>query len=94
MSVRASKVLRHTAGSAAVTATQPTIVGALAFTFAGLVATLIPLQVPWLPLLAPLTLLTSYAIVTQPFTGRPNRCRRRRIRHRLEKLQCAEVTPL
>jgi hypothetical protein len=69
MSVRASKVLRHTAGSAAVTATQPTIVGALAFTFAGLVATLIPLQVPWLPLLAPLTLLTSYAIVTQPFTG-------------------------
>jgi hypothetical protein len=69
MSVRASKVIRRTAGSAAVTATQPTIVGALAFTFAGLVATLIPLQVPWLPLLAPLTLLTSYAIVTQPFTG-------------------------
>ena len=55
--------------SAAVTATQPTIVGALAFTFAALVATVIPLQLPWLPLLAPVTILAIYVIVTQQFLG-------------------------
>jgi fatty acid desaturase len=55
--------------SAAVTATQPTIVGALAFTFAALVATVIPLQLPWLPLLAPVTMLAIYVIVTQQFLG-------------------------
>jgi hypothetical protein len=69
LSATAYLVLRHAASSAAVTATQPTIVGALAFTFAGLVATLIPLQLPWLPLLAPVTVLAIYVIATQPFSG-------------------------
>jgi len=62
-------VLRHAASSAAVTTTQPTVVGALAFTLAGLIATLIPLQLPWSPLLAPVTVLAIYAIATQPFLG-------------------------
>ncbi len=67
LSATAYLVLRHAASSAGVSATQPTIVGAIALTFAGLIATLIPLHLPWLPLLAPVTVLTSYVIVTQPF---------------------------
>jgi hypothetical protein len=76
LSATAYLVLRHTPSSAAVTATQQTIVGALAFTFAGLVATLIPLQLPWLPLLAPVTVLAIYVIVTQPFLGDQKRSAR------------------
>jgi hypothetical protein len=69
LSATAYLVLRHAASSAAVTTTQPTIVGALAFTLAGLVATLIQLQLPWLPLLAPVAVLAIYVIATQPFLG-------------------------
>jgi hypothetical protein len=69
LSATAYLALRHTPNSTAVTATQPTIVGALALTFAGLVATAIPVQSPWLPLLAPVTVLASYVIVTQPLLG-------------------------
>ena len=46
-----------------------TVVGAVGFTFVGLVATSFPLQVPWLPLLAPLAVLAIYAVVTRPFVS-------------------------
>ncbi|QLL08673.1 hypothetical protein [Mycobacterium vicinigordonae] len=54
-------VSRHLAGS------WPTAVAAVGFTFVGLVATSFPLQVPWLPLLAPLAVLAIYVVATRPF---------------------------
>ena len=44
-----------------------TVVGAVGFTFVGIVATSFPLQVPWLPLLAPLGVLAIYVVATRPF---------------------------
>jgi hypothetical protein len=37
------------------------------FAFAGLVATAFPLQLPWLPLLAPLAVFAVYLLATRPF---------------------------
>jgi hypothetical protein len=45
----------------------PTVVGAVGFSFAGLVATSFPLQLPWLPLAAPLAVLAIYVLATRPF---------------------------
>lgn len=59
-------VLRH-AVTGVVTASPPTIVAALGFTFVGLAATAFPLQLPWLPLLAPLAVLGIYLLATRPF---------------------------
>ena len=47
----------------------PTIVAAVGFTFAGLVATSFPLQLPWLPLVAPLAVVAIYVLATRPFVG-------------------------
>lgn len=66
LSAAAYLILRHAACSVAVTATPPTVIGALGLTSAGLVATSIPLQLPWLPLLAPLAALATYVVATQP----------------------------
>ena len=44
-----------------------TLVSALGFTLAGLVATAFPLQLPWLPLLAPLAVFAIYLVATRPF---------------------------
>ncbi|WP_373143104.1 hypothetical protein [Mycobacterium marinum] len=62
-------VSRHAAGAPAgvAMATWPTIVAALGFAFAGLAATAFPLQVPWLPLAAPLAVLAIYVLATRPF---------------------------
>ncbi|OBJ17502.1 hypothetical protein [Mycobacterium colombiense] len=62
-------VCRHAVGAAApvVLDSWPTVVGAVGFTFAGLVATSFPLQVPWLPLLAPLGALLIYLLAIRPF---------------------------
>jgi hypothetical protein len=59
-------VCRHADG-AVVAGSGPSTVAAVGFTFAGLVATSFPLQVPWLPLLAPLAVLAIYVLVTRPF---------------------------
>lgn len=61
-------LLRYAAGGAA-TVTVPTVVAAVGFTFVGLAATAFPLQVSWLPLLAPLAAFGCYALVTHPFVG-------------------------
>jgi hypothetical protein len=45
----------------------PTAVAAVGFTSAGLVATSFPLQLPWLPLVAPLGALAIYVLATRPF---------------------------
>jgi hypothetical protein len=62
-------VLRHAAGGATGLdgVSGATVVGALGFAFAGLVATAFPLQVAWLPLLAPLAVFAVYLLATRPF---------------------------
>jgi hypothetical protein len=55
-------VLRHT-----VAATAPTMVGAVGFTAAGLAAASLPVQLPWLPVLAPLAVVVTYVLVIRPF---------------------------
>jgi hypothetical protein len=64
-------VCRHAVGgpSALVIGSWPTIVAAGGFTFVGLVATSFPLQLPWLPLAAPLAVLAIYVLATRPFLG-------------------------
>lgn len=54
----------------AVTGSWPTVFGAVGFGFAGLVASSFPLQLPWLPLVAPLAVLAIYVVATRPFVGR------------------------
>jgi hypothetical protein len=60
---------RHAVGTApgAVMWSWPTVIGAVGFTSAGLVATSFPLQLPWLPLAAPLAVLAIYVLATRPF---------------------------
>jgi hypothetical protein len=61
-------VLRHAAGGAGLDGVSgATLVGAVGFAFAGLVATAFPLQLPWLPLLAPLAVFAVYLLATRPF---------------------------
>jgi hypothetical protein len=62
-------VLRHAAGSGAGldSVSWPTLVGASGFAFAGLVATAFPMQLPWLPLLAPLAVFAVYLLAARPF---------------------------
>ncbi|HSS23815.1 MAG TPA: hypothetical protein VLL82_05295 [Mycobacterium sp.] len=47
----------------------PSVAAAGGFTFAGLVATSFPLQLPWLPLVAPLGALAVYVLATRPFVS-------------------------
>ena len=62
-------VLRHAADSGAGldSVCGATLVGAVGFAFAGVVATAFPLQLPWLPLLAPLAAFAVYLLATRPF---------------------------
>jgi hypothetical protein len=62
-------VLRHAACSGAGLdgVSGATLVGAVGFAFAGVVATAFPLQLPWLPLLAPLAAFAVYLLATRPF---------------------------
>ncbi|OBG36358.1 hypothetical protein A5672_20095 [Mycobacterium alsense] len=64
-------VCRHAVGVPAgvVIWSWPTAVAAVGFSCAGLVATLFPLQVPWLPLAAPLGALALYVLATRPFVS-------------------------
>jgi hypothetical protein len=57
-----------TAGAGPETISGPTVFGAAGFTVVGLVATAFPLQLPLLPLAAPLAVLAIYALVMRPFT--------------------------
>jgi hypothetical protein len=69
LSAAAYLVCRHAVGTpeGAVMWSWPTVVGAVGFAFAGLVATSFPLQLPWLPLAAPLAVLAIYVLATRPF---------------------------
>ncbi|BBX95276.1 hypothetical protein [Mycobacterium lacus] len=71
LSAAAYLVCRHAAGTSAgaVLASWPTAIAAVGFTFAGVVVTSFPLQLPWLPLVAPLAVLAIYVVVIRPFMG-------------------------
>ena len=71
LSATAYLVLRHAAATRAGldTVSGATMVGAVGFTFAGLVATAFPLQIPWLPVVAPLAVVAIYLLATWPFLG-------------------------
>ena len=62
-------VSRHTAATpaGAVIWSWPTVIGAVGFTSTGLIAASFPLQLPWLPLAAPLGALGIYVLATRPF---------------------------
>lgn len=62
-------VLRHGAasGTGLDAVSTATLISAVGFTLAGLVATAFPLQLPWLPLLAPLAVFAIYLLATRPF---------------------------
>jgi hypothetical protein len=64
-------VLRHAAGSGIGldAVSGATLVSAAGFTLVGLAATAFPLQLPWLPLLAPLAVFAVYLLATRPFLG-------------------------
>jgi hypothetical protein len=55
-------VLRHTA-----IITAPTVIGAVGFTAAVLAAVSLPLQLPWVPLAAPLAVIALVALASRPF---------------------------
>ena len=69
LSAAAYLVCRHAVGprAATVAGSWPTIIAAVGFSFAGLVATSFPVQLPWLPLVAPLGVLAIYVVATRPF---------------------------
>jgi hypothetical protein len=62
-------VCRHAVGTSTLVVLDswPTALGAVGFTLAGLVATLFPVQLPWLPLVAPLGALLIYLLAIRPF---------------------------
>jgi hypothetical protein len=62
LSAAAYLVLRHTTG-----VTVPTVIGALGFTIVGLAAVALPLQLPWVPLAAPLVVLSTVVLASRPF---------------------------
>jgi hypothetical protein len=64
-------IARHAATlpDATVMASWPTVVGAVGFTFVGVVAMSFPLHLPWVPLAAPLAVLAIYVLATRPFLG-------------------------
>ncbi|OBI91437.1 hypothetical protein [Mycobacterium sp. 1245805.9] len=64
-------VCRHAVGTPAggVMWAWPTAVAAVGFTCAGLVAASFPLQLPWLPLAAPVGVLAIYVLATRPFVS-------------------------
>lgn len=63
-------LVRHATDSPVASVTGPTVAGALGFSVLGLAAASIPLQVVWLPLVAPLVVVAIYVLVTQPFSPR------------------------
>ena len=63
-------VLRHaTAGDAAAVLTVPTMLAALGFSGVTVVGATVPLSLPWVPLIAPLTVVALYVIGVDRYVG-------------------------
>ncbi len=72
LSAAAYLVMRHAEGI--VTTTRPTVIGMVGFALVGVVATMTPLSVPWLPLVAPPAVVVIFALAMMPFVrGRHRR---------------------
>jgi hypothetical protein len=66
-------VLRHRGGPVSVAPTRATVGAALSFSAVGAAVATVPLDVAWLPLVAPFGLLGAYALVIHPYLRRPKR---------------------
>ena len=53
------------------TVTRPTAVGLIGFTAVGLLATTVPVGLPWLPLLAPVAVVAVVGVALSPFVEVP-----------------------
>ena len=73
LSAAAYLVLRHAVGAPAgvVTATTPTMIAAVGFAFAGVVATSFAPRLPWSPLLAPVVVFGDLRVGRTSVLGRP-----------------------
>lgn len=49
--------------------TTASVVGAIGFAGVGLIAAVLPFQVAWLPVVAPLAVFAIYVLVTRPYLG-------------------------
>jgi hypothetical protein len=78
MAAAAYLVVRHAIGGPGggvtmpITMTRPTSLAIVGFTFVGVVATSVPLQLPWLPLLAPPAAVAMYLIASRAFISENN----------------------
>lgn len=59
--------LRHASVPNSAIPTRTSVLATLGFGLVGTVVTVVPLDVAWLPLLAPFGLLAAFAIATQPY---------------------------
>jgi hypothetical protein len=69
LSATAYLLLRHAVGSGVVTMTRPTLIAMLGFTLAGVVATAVNIDLPWLPLLAPPAVVAIYVLALIPHSS-------------------------
>jgi hypothetical protein len=81
-------VLRHT-----VSVTAPTVIGAVGFTAVGLAAASLPIQLPWVPVLAPLAVVVAYVLVTRPFWGEGDTRRGGATTHTVESADSPRASP-
>ncbi|WP_319450029.1 MULTISPECIES: hypothetical protein [unclassified Mycobacterium] len=66
-------VMRHTSGPISAGPTRATAAAAVAFSAVATAVAAVPLDVPWLPLLAPFGLLGVYALVIHPYLRQPKK---------------------
>lgn len=59
-------LLRHAAEAGMATMTRPTLIAMLGFTLAGVIATAVNIDLPWLPLLAPPAVVAIYVLALIP----------------------------
>jgi hypothetical protein len=59
--------LRHAEGHAPTLLSKPTLLGALGLSAVAVLASTVPLTLPWVPLVAPLAVVAIYVVVVAPF---------------------------
>jgi hypothetical protein len=59
--------LRHAEGHAPTFLSKPTLLGALGLSAVAVLASTVPLTLPWVPLVAPLAVVAIYVVVVAPF---------------------------
>jgi hypothetical protein len=64
-------VVRHTSDPISAAPTRATVIGALSFCILSAVVAAVPIDMAWLPLLAPFGLLGAYALAIHPYLRHP-----------------------